>query len=223
MAQRRYEDRPIFPRGETMARQQYEDISTALHGIPMTEEGFEQLLSVESPYRYELIDGMIYNMTGSTPEHSAIAVNIVASLRGQLGAGGPCRVHMDQYVKIPDRPPCCPDVVVTCDVADWEKKKRLKPFKIQYPRIVVEVLSPSTQDYDHKGKFARYRRCPSLEVYLLVSQDERQVEVFRKQSKWKREIFSGEQVISLDATSEDTCPLQLSLEEMYQGVIPEVE
>ncbi len=47
-----------------------------LHGIRMTEEAFERLISVESPYRYELIDGIVYDMTGSTPEHSVIASNI---------------------------------------------------------------------------------------------------------------------------------------------------
>ena len=43
--------------------------SDDLHGIYMTEEAFERLISVESPYRYELIDGVVYDMTGSTPEH----------------------------------------------------------------------------------------------------------------------------------------------------------
>jgi len=45
-------------------------------GISMTEEAFERLLSVESPYRYELIDGVVYDMTGSAPEHSVIASNV---------------------------------------------------------------------------------------------------------------------------------------------------
>jgi Uma2 family endonuclease len=49
-------------------------------GISMTEEAFERLLSVESPYRYELIDGVVYDMTGSAPEHSVIASNVEALL-----------------------------------------------------------------------------------------------------------------------------------------------
>jgi Uma2 family endonuclease len=139
--------------------------------------------------------------------------------------------RMEQYVKIPDRPSCCPDVVLTCDEADWDKKKRLKPFKIQFPRVVVEVLSPSTEKYDRKGKFARYRRCASLEVYLLVNQDERLIEVFRRKNGWRREVFSGEQVITLVTGSEEVCCenleeignsslLTLSLEEVYRGVVP---
>ena len=50
--------------------------SDDIHGILMTEEAFERIISVESEYRYELIDGIACNMTGSTPEHSAIASNI---------------------------------------------------------------------------------------------------------------------------------------------------
>jgi Uma2 family endonuclease len=55
--------------------------SDDLHGIVITEEAFEQLISVESPYRYELIDGVVYVMTGSTPEHSVIVSNIEALMR----------------------------------------------------------------------------------------------------------------------------------------------
>src|SRR5258706_14444919 len=102
-----------------------------LHGIPMTEEAFERLVSVESPYRYELIDGVVYDMTGSTPEHSVIAPNVEGLLREQLGRSGPCRTHRDQYGAIAGKPPVVPDVVLTCNRADWDKDKRLNPFKIQ--------------------------------------------------------------------------------------------
>ena len=109
-------------------RQQYE-----LHGIAMTEEAFEQLISVESPYRYELIDGIVYDMTGSSPEHSVIASNIEGLLLDQLGRSGPCHSHREQYVAIPGKPAAVPDVVLTCDLADWDRDKRLKPFRFDLP------------------------------------------------------------------------------------------
>jgi Uma2 family endonuclease len=123
-------------------------------------------------------------------------------------------VHRDQYVRIPDRPPVSSDVVLTCNVADWDKDKRLKPFKIQSPLIVVEVLSPSTQRYDRGEKFARYRRCESMEVYILVSQDKRQVEVYRESNGWQQEIFTEDQTIHLDQLD-----LELPLAEIYAGVL----
>jgi len=185
-----------------------------LHGIRMTQEAFERLISIESPYRYELIDGVVYDMTGSTPEHSAIASNIEGLLRQQLGRSGPCRTHRDQYVAIPGKPPVVSDIVLTCDRADWDKDKRLKPFMIQSPLIVVEVLSPSTERYDRTEKFSRYMRCPTLEVYILVSQDEQYTEVYRRSRGWKQERFSKGQMITLDQLD-----LELPIDSIYEGVL----
>ena len=189
------------------------DEFASLHGIPMTEEAFEQLISVGSPYRYELIDGLVYDMTGSSPEHADIAYNVTEILKEQLGKQGPCRVYQEQYVFIPGKPTVVPDVVVTCDVGDRDKKQRLKPFKIRSPLIVVEVLSPSTEIYDQNEKFARYKLCPTLEVYILVSQDEQYVEVYRKANDWQRERYRSDQVVELEQLD-----LELSLALIYEGV-----
>ena len=185
-----------------------------IHGIPMTEEAFEQMIGVESEYRYELIDGFVYDMTGSTPEHSAIASNVESLLREQVGRSGPCRVHHDQYVLIPNKPPVVPDVVLTCDRADWDKDKRLRPFMIRSPLIVVEVLSPSTERYNRIEKFARYMRCTTLEVYMLVSQNEQHVEIYRRSMGWIQERFSTGQVIKLEQLD-----LELPIESIYEGIL----
>lgn len=184
-----------------------------LHGVPMTEEAFERLISVESSYQYELIDSVLYDMTGSSPEHADIAYNIAAVLKEQLGKSGPCRVYQEQYVFIPGKPSSVPDVVVTCDVRDREKDKRLKPFRIQSPLIIVEVLSPSTENYDRTEKFTRYQCCPTLEIYMLVSQDEPYIEVYHRTSAWKQERFLSDQVIKLGQLD-----LQLPLSAIYEGV-----
>lgn len=191
------------------ANQQHYD----LRGISMTEEAFERLISVESPYRYELIDGVVYDMTGSTPEHSVIASNIEALIRDQLGRSGPCRTHREQYVAIPGKPSVVPDVVLTCDLADWDKDKRLKPFMIQSPLIVFEVLSPSTERYDRTEKFARYMRCPTLEVYILVHQDEQHIEIYRRSTGWTQERFSSDEIVKLEQLD-----WQFQIELIYEGV-----
>src|SRR6266702_872375 len=151
----------------------YENDIKDMHGIPMSERDFERLVSDETEYHYEWIDGIVYNMTGSSPRHSVIASRIDRLLSEQIGTDGPCRVHRDQFVFIPGRPPGAPDAVLTCDPADWDEDKHLKPFKIQSPLIVVEVLSPSTERFDRTEKFARYKLCASLEAYILVNQDKR--------------------------------------------------
>jgi len=191
------------------ANPQYDDP----HGIPMTEEAFERLISAENPYRYELIDGIVYDMTGSSPEHADIGHNIAALLKEQLGKSGPCRVYQEQYVTIPGRAPVVPDVVVTCDIADRDKKQRPRPFRVRSPRIVFEVLSPSTEKYDRVEKFARYRYCPTLEVYVLVSQNEPYVEVYQRARNWRQDHFSADQVVKLDQLN-----LELPLTLIYEGV-----
>ena len=184
------------------------------HGLAMSEKAFERLVDEEDIPRYELIDGVAYNMTGSSPEHGHIVDSIATLMSSHIGRKSPCKVYQDQYVKIPNRPSSVPDVVVTCDNADWDKDKRLKPFKIRYPRIIVEVLSPSTEKYDRKEKFVRYRCCPSLEVYMLVSQDEPLVEVYRQSTGWKQERFSAGQAINLDQIG-----LDLLVDQIYEGVL----
>jgi Uma2 family endonuclease len=192
----------------------HESENISRSGIPGTEEAFEKLISVESSYRYELIDGRIYDMTGSSPEHSAIAGNIDSLFREQLVRTGPCRTHRDQYVVIPGKPPVVPDVVVTCDLADWDKDRRLRPFKIQSPLIVVELLSPATERYDRNKKFDRYRSCTTLEVYILVNQDEQAVEIYRRKTSWRRELFTTNQVVKLDQLD-----LEIPLALVYEGIL----
>src|SRR5205823_5137769 len=112
-----------------------------------------------------------------------------------------------------DKPPVVPDVVLTCDPADWDDDKHLKPFKIQSPLIVVEVLSPGTQRFDRKEKFARYKCCPTLEAYILVSQRERYIEVYQRARDWQQERYTAGQVIQLDQLD-----LELSLDAIYKGI-----
>ncbi len=190
------------------------NIMSDMHGIPITEVAFEKLISAESSYRYELIDGVVYDMTGSTPEHADLTYNVAELFKTQLGKQGPCRVYQEQYVFIPDRPAVIPDVVVTCNVADRDKDQRLKPFKVRSPLIVVEVLSPSTEHFDRTEKFDRYKLCPSLAVYILVNQEEPLVEVYHSSTHWQQEYYTGHQTIHLDQLD-----LELLLDDVYEGVL----
>ncbi|HEX4207463.1 MAG TPA: hypothetical protein VHZ51_25345 [Ktedonobacteraceae bacterium] len=72
-----------------VANPQRDHDTESIHGIPMTEEAFEGLIGLESPYHYELIDEVVYDMTGSDPEHSVIAGNIEAELHIQLAENSP--------------------------------------------------------------------------------------------------------------------------------------
>lgn len=194
--------------------QQYHDDESPLVGVPMSPDDFERLISGETSRKYELVNSILCDMTGSSPEHSSLAGRIDFMFQLQMVRSGPCRTHRDQYVAIPGNNPVCPDVVLTCDLGDWNKDRRMKPFRIQSPLIVVEVLSPSTQDYDHKEKFASYKTCETLEVYMLVSQDARLVEVYRRENNWQKEEFTAGQVIHLDQLD-----LEFAVDEIYEGIL----
>ncbi len=70
-----------------------------------------------------------------------------------------------------------PDVSVSCDMRDRGQVETLR-----YPRLIVEVLSPSTRGYDRFGKFAYYRACPTVEEYVLIDAQRQAVEVYRRAS-----------------------------------------
>lgn len=84
------------------------------------------------------------------------------------------------------------------------------------PTLIVEVLSPSTADYDRLNKFRMYRSIASFSEYLLVEQDEPFVERYSKQAQgWLLSEFSGlEPSIPLDSVS-----IQLPMTEIYRGVV----
>lgn len=84
------------------------------------------------------------------------------------------------------------------------------------PRVVVEVLSPSTADYDYGGKFALYRSLPSFEEYVLVAQDQPRVEVFHKalDGSWVLRTYEGLQ----SSFRLESLSITLTLTDIYDGI-----
>lgn len=130
----------------------------------------------EQPCRNEYFDGMIYAMTGGTINHARIGSNIGLALKVLL-RGGPCEVFLhDVRVNVAAAHAYFyPDVVVTCDPADLKAEDVLKA-----PKVIVEVLSPSTSAYDRGNKFAAYRTLSSLQDYVLVDPETKRVERFSR-------------------------------------------
>ncbi len=139
----------------------------------------EDYLAAEeiSPIRHEYRDGEVFAMTGGTLNHSAIVLNLATTLKIHLRGSG-CRPFSEGTKTRVESSNAYyyPDVVVSCDDRDRPSKEQY----IQYPRLIIEVLSPSTACFDRTEKFADYRTIPSLEEYVLVSSDRQQVEVFQK-------------------------------------------
>ncbi len=134
----------------------------------------------ELDIRHEYVAGEVFAMTGATESHNIIVGNINRELGSQL-KGRPCRVYAnDMRVRIEGADAGkYPDVVALCGERLFYDNRR---DVLLNPSLIVEVLSDSTEAYDRGGKFAIYRRLPSLREYLLVSQHRVQVELFVRQS-----------------------------------------
>jgi len=133
---------------------------------------------VASPSKREFIRGQVYAMAGGTPEHGALAAAVIGEMREAL-RGKPCRVYSsDLRVRIPDTDLATyPDASVICgrlETAPDDSNAAINP------KLLVEVLSESTEAYDRGSKAAHYRRIPSLQEYVLVAQDEQRIEVYRR-------------------------------------------
>ena len=127
---------------------------------------------------YEYLDGYVYMMSGGSANHATISGNIYAILRSLL-RGSPCRVYnSDMKVRVSEKRYFHPDVTVTCDPRD-----RGTADVIQSPRLVVEVLSPSTEARDRGRKLQCYLACPSIEEYFLVDTRSMRIETYRKEQK----------------------------------------
>ncbi|QSJ17860.1 Uma2 family endonuclease [Nostoc sp. UHCC 0702] len=149
--------------------------------------------------KYEYINGEVFAMTGGTIPHTTIALNLAAALKSHL-RGSSCRAFMaDAKVAVSENGPFhYPDVMVSCDQRDRQAIKF-----IQYPCLIVEVLSPSTEADDRGGKFTQYRRIPTLQEYVLIDAEKINLDCFRLNEKGFWELHPYEEGDEVDFTSVD--------------------
>lgn len=182
---------------------------------PLHRYTWDQYVALESSsnVKHEFLEGEIYAMAGGSPEHSALAANVIGALHPQL-VGGPCRVFTsDLRVRVQETGLATyPDVTVVCGEAQRDASDR---NTVLNPVVIVEVLSDSTDAYDRGEKADQYRRIASLQELMLISHREPLIEVFRRRAeRWDRtEARSGStvQLTSIQAT--------LSVDGVYSGVL----
>jgi Uma2 family endonuclease len=176
---------------------------------------FEDYLRLEdeSAVKHEFLDGVVWAMAGGTPEHAAIAANIIAALGARL-RGRPCRVYSsDLRVRVRATGLCTyPDVTVVCGKQETDADDK-KNSTVINPRVLVEVLSPTTEAYDRGEKLEHYKQITSLEEIVLVAHEEPRLEIWRREGgHWILEVArtSGSVVLR-------TIDCELPLEEVYRN------
>jgi Uma2 family endonuclease len=151
----------------------------------------EEYLEFEhhSDIKHEYIDGEVYAMAGTTKAHNTISLNLAILFREKLKNSNCQNFMADIKVNISNKKRFFyPDIVVTCDDND-----DVNAYDIKFPKVIVEVLSESTEKFDRGKKFQYYRTIPSLQEYILVSSEEYLIECFRrtKNDLWTLQTYEG--------------------------------
>ena len=176
---------------------------------------FDQYLMLEedSGIKHEFSEGQVWAMSGGTPEHAAVAGNVLTLLNVQL-SGKKCRVFTsDLRIRVlASGLGTYPDVSVVCGRLELDPEDA-KRHTIVNPRILVEVLSPSTEAYDRGEKLRQYQQIPSVEEIVLVAHDRPEIEVVRREpdGTWSRRVARAGELAKLSSVE---CDLPVS--EVYR-------
>lgn len=166
-----------------------------------------------SEIRHEYVAGQLFAMAGASEEHNLIALNIATLLRSHF-RGTSCRAFMsDMKVKMKINQANIfyyPDLLVTCNPEDNERY-----FKT-HPCLIIEVLSKHTKTIDQREKRVNYQTLESLQEYVLISQDQIKIQVYRRHpaGHWELETLGKEDVLELKSVG-----LTLSMADIYEDVI----
>lgn len=175
----------------------------------------EEYLEMEeaSQERHEYYQGEIFAMSGPKVPHGIISGNTFLALGNKL-KGKPCRpfngkqrIHIEKNTLF-----TYPDIFVVCGEIETRNND---DWNILNPTVIVEILSPSTRDYDHGQKFKLYRDIPSLKEYVLIDSESINVEVFFLNDRGNWELKEYQSID--DSFNLQTIQVVLQLKEIYEG------
>jgi Uma2 family endonuclease len=164
-----------------------------------------------SEHRHEYIDGAIYAMAGTSENHELIAGNLFAAIHGHL-RGGPCKTYKSEFklrLQIDKRDLFYyPDIMVACG------REGVTSHYLHYPKLIVEVLSASTESTDRREKFLSYKQIATVEEYALASQDSAQITIYRRAQNWAPRVHTGSDSLAMF----QSIGLSLALCQIYEGL-----
>lgn len=169
----------------------------------------EDYLAMEetAKVRHELVDGLLLAMVGTSQRHNLITLALGSVLRERL-RGTPCRVFMESLKVQVAHNFYYPDLVISCNPGEPSHTV------VTDPRVIIEVLSTSTEARDRLEKRLAYQRLSSLQEYVLVSQWQPRVEVIRRtESGWELETATAEDSLRLLSLQ-----LEIPLEALYEDL-----
>jgi Uma2 family endonuclease len=184
----------------------------------MSEAAFHELERFSPDRKYEYLNGMAYLMSGGSVAHDRITRNVGYALDNQLRSGS-CRAFgVDVQVLLGTKKDskkhyAYPDATVSCDAADRRPENTL----IESPRVVLEVLSPSTEARDRGVKFKAYQGCPTMQEIVLMSQFAQYVEIWQRDDQdiatWHYRHYGPGEIVELNSIN-----VQFDIAYVYQGL-----
>lgn len=157
--------------------------------------------------RHEYVDGEVYAMVGASDRHCLIAGNLFTILNTRLPEHCQAFISdMKVHIRVDEKDIFYyPDISVSCDTKDRETYYRERPC------LVIEVLSPSTERLDRFEKRSFYCGLGSLEEYVLVSQDYRLVEIYRRSDNWEATHYKKGDLVAFQSVG-----LEVRIDQIYR-------
>ena len=169
------------------------EIKEPAHAYNKRFFSIEEYLQMENEAleKHEYYKGEIFAMSGAGNRHNIIAINIILSLGNSL-KGKSCQPYgSDMRIHIPENTLFTyPDISVVCgDIINADADEN----STTNPTVIIEILSPSTRNYERGVKFMLYRAIPTLKEYILVEAESIHVEQFaiNKEGLWQLKEYSG--------------------------------
>jgi Uma2 family endonuclease len=174
----------------------------------MTLDDFLAWEDQQADERHEFVQGETFAVVGARRVHGRVVMNLGRHLGNAL-EGSPCEVFAETMQLQVEQNLFYPDLFVTCDPRDLATERVFTA-----PSLIIEVLSPSTGNYDRSLKFALYRRLASLKEYVLVDPETRRVESFRLTDiGWLLRDMSDDAVLTLASLG-----CELAMADVFAGV-----
>ncbi|MDX2032525.1 MAG: Uma2 family endonuclease [Blastocatellia bacterium] len=188
--------------------------------LPKTKSWFspDEYLAMErkAAAKHEYLDGLIYAMAGASPTHNQICFNLAGELHPQLKGTTCVGYTSDQKIRTdPMDLFSYPDLTIVCGAPQFHDNQK---DVILNPTVIIEVLSPKTEEYDRNEKFIRYQNLKSLTDYILISQSRPAVEHFVRQKGKRQWLYTLESDLRTELVIASVgCKLHLA--DIYDRVV----
>ncbi len=132
----------------------------------------------------------IVDMAGGSPTHAALSARLASLLDQGLPQDGPCVVYSsDVKLKLAEDHYVHPDVTVSCT----EQGEGV----LTHPIVLIEILSPNTEKRDRGAKLKTYQALPSVQEYMLIGSEEKEIVVYRRENNWRPYHYNEGDIVEL--------------------------